>query len=112
MYRQITVALIASLGLAACQTTTPSPQQTTVFQEDIARLKAERDAGRISYTEWAERTGAAVRANVTLSPNQEAAIAYRTQLAQRVDAGEMTPRQFERESARTLERVKSGKRGI
>lgn len=112
MYRSIVAVLITSLSLAACQTAAPSPQQAAVFQEDIARLKADRDAGRISYTEWAERTGAAVRANVTLSPDQEAAVAYRTQLARRVDAGEMTPRQFERESARTLERVNSGKRGV
>lgn len=111
MYRHITAALIASISLAACQTATPGPQQTAVFQEDIARLRADRDARRISYTEWAERTGAAVRANVTLSPDQEAAITYRTQLARRVDAGAMTPRQFERESARTLERVRASKQG-
>ena len=111
MYRSIAAVLAISISLAACQSAAPGPQQTAVFQEEIARLKAERDAGRISYTEWAERTGAAVRANVTLSPDQEAAVAYRTQLARRVDAGEMTPRQFECESARTLERVKSGKQG-
>ena len=112
MYRHITAVLIASISLAACQTATPSPQQAAVFQEDVARLRADRDARRISYTEWAERTSAAARANVTLTPDQEAAIAYRTQLARRVDAGEMTPRQFERESARTLSRVKSGKQGV
>ena len=111
MYRLTAAVLITSIGLAACQTASPGPQQTAVFQEDIARLKADRDARRISYTEWAERTGAAARAAVTLSPDQEAAIAYRTQLARRVDAGEMTPRQFERESARTLEQVKAGRRG-
>jgi hypothetical protein len=111
MYRPIAIVLVASMGLAACQSAAPGPQQMAVFQEDLARLRADRDARRISYTEWAERTGAAARANVTLSPDQEAAIAYRTQLARRVDAGEMTPRQFERESARTLDRVKSSKQG-
>ncbi|MFK5600530.1 hypothetical protein ACFZ8E_26600 [Methylobacterium sp. HMF5984] len=112
MYRPIVAALITSLSLAACQTAAPNPEKAAVFQEDIARLRVDRDARRISYAEWAERTGAAVRMNVTLSPDQEAAVAYRTQLARRVDAGEMTPRQFERESARTLERVKSGNRGV
>ena len=83
------------------------PQQAALVQEDLARLKADRDARRISYTEWAERTGAAARANVALSPDQEQAIAYRTQLARRVDAGELTPAQFETESARTLRRLKA-----
>ncbi|KQP53693.1 hypothetical protein [Methylobacterium sp. Leaf108] len=102
-------ALLITVGLAACQTAAPAPQQAAVLESDIVRLKTERDAGRLSYTEWAERTGAAARANVALSADQEAAIAYRTKLAQQVDAGNMTPVQFERESARTLQRLKAAR---
>ena len=104
-----TAVLLLAAGLAACQTATPVPQNAAVFQGDIARLKTERDAGRISYTEWAERTGAAARANVTLNADQEQAISDRTQLARQVDRGEITPAQFERESARTLQRLKAAR---
>ncbi|PJI55895.1 hypothetical protein CTI14_01110 [Methylobacterium radiotolerans] len=97
--------------LGACQAASPSPQPTAALQDDLGRLRADRDAGRISYTEWAERTGAAARANVTLTPMQEQAIAFRTQLARRVDAGELSPAQFERESARTLQRLKAAQGG-
>lgn len=101
--------LLLTAGLAGCQTAAPAPQQAAVVENDIVRLKSERDAGRISYTEWAERTGAAARANIALSADQEAAIAYRTKLAQQVDAGKMTPVQFERESTRTLQRLKAAR---
>lgn len=111
MKNRIAAILLAASGLCACQAAAPVPQQVTLVQEDLTRLKAERDARRISYTEWAERTGSAARANVALTPDQEQAITYRTQLARRVDAGEITPAQFETESARTLRRVKAGARG-
>jgi hypothetical protein len=107
MNQRIAAILLTASGLCACQAAAPVPQQAALVQEDLARLKADRDARRISYTEWAERTGAAARANVALSPDQEQAIAYRTQLARRVDAGELTPAQFETESARTLRRLKA-----
>jgi hypothetical protein len=44
-----------------------------------------------------------------LSPAEEEAIQHRLQLAHRVDAGLLTPEQFETESALTLQRVKAGK---
>lgn len=109
MNYRIVAILLATSGLCACQSASPGPQQATLVQEDLTRLKAERDARRISYTEWAERTGAAARANVALTPEQEQAIAYRTQLARRVDSGELTPVQFESESARTLRQLKAEK---
>lgn len=109
MIQRIAAILLTSVGLAACQTAAPGPQQAVVVQEDLTRLKAERDARRISYTEWAERTRAAARSSVPLSAEQEAAMEYRTQLARRVDAGEITEAQFDQESARTLRRLKAGR---
>lgn len=105
---RVFVAAIAVTGavLAGCQSTTPGTQQAAL-QVDMNRLRIERDAGRISYTEWAERTDAAMRANVVLSPEQERAIDSRSQLARRVDAGEITPAQFEAESARMLRQLKA-----
>lgn len=100
-------AISLAAALSACQAAAPEPRQSVVSQEDLSRLRADRDAGRISYTEWAERTGAAARASVVLTPEQEQAIAFRMQLARRVDAGELTPAQFEQESARTLQRLKA-----
>lgn len=105
----IVAILVASVGLSACQATAPGPLPTAVVQEDISRLKADRDAKRITYTEWAERTRAAARSNVPLSAEQEAAMEYRTQLARRVDAGELTEAQFDQETIRTLQRLKSGR---
>ncbi|MCJ2062786.1 hypothetical protein MKK63_08700 [Methylobacterium sp. J-088] len=100
-------AISLAAALSACQAAAPEPRQSVVLQEDLSRLKADRDAGRISYTQWAERTGAAARASVVLTSEQEQAIAFRTQLARRVDAGELTPAQFDQESARTLQRLKA-----
>jgi hypothetical protein len=118
MNRNIAAILLVTAGLGACQTGASGPQQTAValrgsaaLQEDVARLRAERDARRISYTEWAERTQAAARASVPLSAQEEEALEYRKQLARRVDAGEITPAQFERESQRTLQQLKAQRRG-
>jgi hypothetical protein len=114
MNRHIIAILLITVGLGACQTDTAGPQQTTTglrgtaaLQEEVARLRAERDARRISYTEWAERTQAAARASVPLSAQEEEALEYRKQLARRVDAGEITPAQFERESQRALQQFKA-----
>lgn len=109
MNQCITAILIASAGLSACQATTPGPLPTAVAQEDLSRLKAERDARRITYTEWAERTRAAAKSSAPLSAEQEAAMAYRTELARRVDAGDLTPAEFDDETARTLQRLKAGR---
>ena len=113
-----TAILLMTLGLGACQSGAAGPQQpptgvrgTGALQEDVARLRAERDARRISYTEWAERTQAAARASVTLSAQEEEALEYRKQLARRVDAGELTPAEFDRESARALQRLKAQRGG-
>ncbi|GJE14530.1 hypothetical protein [Methylobacterium longum] len=118
MNRHITALLLVSAGLGACQTGATAPQQAAVaprgaaaLQEDVARLRAERDAHRISYTEWAERTQAAARASVSLSAQEEEALEYRKQLARRVDTGEITAAQFERESQRTLQQLKAQRRG-
>lgn len=114
MNRHVTAMLLITVGLGACQTGTAGPQQATAqlrgaaaLQEEVAHLRAERDAHRISYTEWAERTQAAARASVPLSAQEEEALEYRKQLARRVDAGEITPAQFERESQRTLQQLKA-----
>lgn len=119
MNRTITAILLVAAGLGACQTGASGPQQAAVaprgaaaLQEEVVRLKAERDARRISYTEWAERTQAAARASVPLSAQEEDALEYRKQLARRVDTGEITPAQFERESERTLQQLKAQRRGV
>lgn len=109
MNRVAAVVLMISVGLAACQGTATTSPPTAAMQEDLTRLKADRDARRMSYTEWAERTRAAARSTVPLSPEQEAAMEYRTQLARRVDAGDLTEAQFDQESARTLQRLKGGR---
>lgn len=112
MNRHITAILLITVGLGACQTENTGVQQpTTALREEIGRLKAERDARRISYTEWAERTQAAARSGVQLSAQEEEALEYRKQLARRVDAGEITPAQFERESQRALQQLKAQRRG-
>ena len=46
-----------------------------------------------------------------LSAQEEEALEYRKQLARRVNAGEITPAQFERESQRTLQQLKAQRRG-
>ncbi len=121
MNRLITAILLITAGLGACQTGASGPQQTAMgpqqavttlrgaaaLQEDVARLRAERDAHRISYTEWAERTQSGARASVPLSAQEEEALEYRKQLARRVDAGQMTEAQFERENQRALQRLKA-----
>lgn len=109
MIRSLIVATFVTTLLCSCQTSAP-PVQTTNQLREVANLRVRRDAGEISYTEWAERTSAAAKANVALTPDQLAAIDYRTNLARRVDAGELTPAQFENESARALRRLKA-KRG-
>lgn len=109
MNRLAAVILLTSVGLGACQGTANTSQPAAAMQEDLTRLKADRDARRISYTEWAERTRAAARSAVPLSPEQEAAMEYRTQLARRVDAGDLTEAQFDQESALTLRRLKAGR---
>src|ERR1700712_4685746 len=118
MNRHIAAILLITVGLGACQTGASGPQQAAVtlrgaaaLQEDAPRLRAERDARRISYTEWAERPQAAARASVPLSAQEEEALEYRKQLARRVDAGEMTEAQFERENQRALQRLKAQRRG-
>ena len=114
MNRHIAAILLTTVGVGGCQTDTPGPQQAgsglrgaALLQEDVARLRADRDARRISYTEWAERTQAAARASVPLSQQEEDALDYRKQLARRVDTGEMTPVQFDRENERALQRLKA-----
>jgi hypothetical protein len=118
MIRYIAATLLITVGLGACQTGAPEPQQaaqglrgTAALQEEVTRLRTERDTRRISYTEWAERTQAAARASVPLSAQEEGALEYRKQLARRVDAGETTPAQFERESQRTLQQLKAHRSG-
>jgi hypothetical protein len=111
MIQRITAILLAASCLCACQAASTSPQQAALVQEDLTRLKAERDARRISYTEWAERTRAAARSSVPMSPEQEAAMEHRTQLARRVDTGEITEAQFDQESARTLQQLKAKRAG-
>ena len=76
--------LITRSGLVPARSGTSGPQQAAVtlrgaaaLQEEVVRLKAERDARRISYTEWAERTQAAARASVPLSAQEEEALEYR-----------------------------------
>ena len=56
-------------------------------------------------------TQAAARASVSLSAQEEEALEYRKQLARRVDAGEITPAQFDRESQRTLRQLKAQRGG-
>ena len=111
MIQRLAAILLATSGLCACQAAATGPEQVSLVKEDLTRLKAERDARRISYTKWAERTRAAARSSVPLSPEQEAAMEYRTQLARRVDAGEITTAQFDRESARTLRQLKTNNAG-
>ena len=111
MNQRIAAILLAASALGGCQAAATGPQQASLVQENLTQLKAERDARRISYTEWAERTRAAARASVTLNAEQEAAMEYRTQLARRVDAGEITPAQFDQESARTLQQLKAKRAG-
>jgi hypothetical protein len=110
--------LLIAIGLGACQTGARGPQQAAAeprgsagLREEVARLKAERDAHRISYTEWAERTQAVARAGVPLSPQEEEALEYRKRLARRVDAGQMTEARFERESQRALQQLKDQRSG-
>lgn len=109
MNRRAAIVLLATIALSACQSSTPAVQQAVLSPEDIDRLRADRDAGRISYSEWAQRTGAVARARMQLSPAEEEAIQHRLELAHRVDAGLLTPEQFETESALTLQRIKAGK---
>lgn len=109
MDRRAVTILLATIALSACQSSAPAVQQAVLSSEDIGRLRAERDAGRISYSEWAQRTGAVARARMQLSPVEEEAIQHRLELAHRVDAGLLTPEQFEAESALTLQRTKAGK---
>lgn len=113
MNQRIAAILLTASALGACQATAtaPAPQQAALVQENLTQLKADRDARRISYTEWAERTRAAARASVTLNAEQEAAMEYRTQLARRVDAGEITKAQFDRESARMLRQLQAKRTG-
>lgn len=118
MNRHAAAILMIAIGLGACQTGASGPQQAATgprgseaLRVEVARLKAERDAHRISYTEWAERTQAAARASVPLSPQEEEALEYRKQLARRVDAGEMTEAQFERASQQALQQLKAQRRG-
>ena len=93
MNRHIAAFLLVTIGLGACQTGAPGSQQaaqglrgSAALQEDVARLRAERDARRISYSEWAERTQAAARTSVPLSAQEEEALEYRKQLARRVSS--------------------------
>lgn len=109
MHRRAAVILLAAIALSACQSDMPAVQQVMLSPEDIGRLRGDRDAGRISYAEWAARTGAAARAGMQLSPAEEEAIQHRLELAHRVDAGLLTPEQFEAESALALQRVKASK---
>lgn len=112
MNKRFAIIALTVVALTGCQPAAGTRPPSGVLQEDLGRLRAERDAGQISYTEWAERTSAAARVNVALTPIQEQAIAYRLQLARRVDAGELTPAQFDRESARTLRRLKASNEGV
>lgn len=105
MYRYLITVVFVASSLAACQSREPSV--TTAQLQEVSQLRAMRDAGQITYTEWADRTGAAARASVSLTSDQIAAIEYRTELARRVDAGELTPAQFETESGRTLQRLRT-----
>ena len=113
MNQRFVAILLTASALGACQATAtaPAPQPAALVQENLTQLKADRDARRITYTEWAERTRAAARSSVTLNAEQEAAMEYRTQLARRVDAGEITRAQFDQESARTLQQLKAKRTG-
>ncbi|WP_331291969.1 MULTISPECIES: hypothetical protein [Methylobacterium] len=118
MNRHAAEIFMIAIGLGACQTDASGPQQAAIeprgsaaLREEVARLKAERDAHRISCMEWAERTQAAARASVPLSPREEEALAYRKQLARHVDASEMTEAQFERASQQALQQLKAQRRG-
>jgi hypothetical protein len=109
MRRSAALILLTTIALAACQSNQPTVRQIALSPEDIDNLRADRDARRISYAEWAERTGAAARMGMQLSPIEDEAIQHRLELAHRVDAGLMTPEQFEVENALALQRVRAGK---
>ena len=96
--RKIAVVGLAALLLTGCLSR-PGPQKVAEMKEQIAMLDAERDAGKISWTEWARRQVGIVKAGMRLSPAEEQLAAYKVLLASRVDAKKLTPEEFDYEWA-------------
>lgn len=86
------VLLFLALSLSACATAGPSPEQEAQFKaESTAALQA-RDAGRITWKQWAVRANDAFRAYLGPQPlDIEAFLAKRIYIASEVDAKRLTP---------------------
>jgi hypothetical protein len=72
----------------------------------MLEIKERRDRGEITWTRWADETGAIVRqASPSLAPVAEEYMAYRKVIAMRVDAKQMSPAEGEYELIRARNAV-------
>ncbi|MCJ2136697.1 hypothetical protein MKK69_22045 [Methylobacterium sp. J-026] len=111
MRRVIIAAAMAAL-VSACQTasttsTGPRPEQVEAARPRLEALKADRDARRLSWAEWARRTNAELRAlaQAPITPGEEEIMAYRVVLAERVDRKQITPAEFTFEQAKAIRQL-------
>jgi hypothetical protein len=86
MKKLLIVGAIA-LALAGCIT----PQKRAEINAMLLDLKAQRDAGKITWTQWANEGNDYLRSQGRLNPQEQKLLAYRVLIASRVDARQMSP---------------------
>lgn len=88
----VVAAVLVAVAVSGC-VTGAAKRRIESARPQLDALKVERDAGKITWTEWAERGNEIVRsaaAPAKLPPRDEQLLAFRALLASRVDAKQMT----------------------
>ncbi|MCJ2016864.1 hypothetical protein MKK84_05380 [Methylobacterium sp. E-065] len=101
----VIAAAVAALA-SACQTAAPTAQAdapaAAAARSRAEALKADRNAHRISWAEWARGTNAELRilTGRPTTAGEEEILAYRVVLAEKVDRKQMMPAEFDFEQAK------------
>jgi uncharacterized small protein (DUF1192 family) len=94
--RLVVIGLACVLGLGGCI----SSERMSALKAEVAALKVERDAKRITYTQWANKYADALHATGAATADDNLGLAYQTLLASKVDRGEITPEMLDFEMAK------------
>jgi hypothetical protein len=90
---------VCALMLGGCVGGISSERMATL-KAQVAALKVERDAHRITYTQWAKQTSELALATGAATPDDKVGLAYMVVLAGKVDRGEMRPEFLDLEMAK------------
>jgi len=97
--RSVAAMVACALMLGACVGGLSS-ERMAVLRAQVDALKVERDAHRITYTQWAKQTSELALATGAATPDDRVGLAYMVVLAGKVDRGEMRPEVLDLEMAK------------